>query len=166
MLLSRLRFAVERAARRVAHVWWRLVRGMTFGVRGAVFDREGRIFLLRHTYISGWQLPGGGVEVGETALDALARELREEGNIVLRGAPSLFAVYFNSHVTQRDHVLLYVVRDFEQPAPPAPNSEIAETGFFAIDALPPDVTAGTLQRIAEIVNGAPVVEHWRPMDAR
>lgn len=166
MFLSRLRIACEPAIRHVMHLWWRIARGMTLGVRAAVFDRDGRIFLIRHTYVSGWHLPGGGIEVGETALEALTRELREEGNISMRDEPALFGIYFNGHVSRRDHVFVYVVRDFEQPAPPAPNSEIAETGFFAVDALPADVTAGTRQRIAEIVNGASVSEHWRPMDGR
>ena len=57
---------------------------MTLGVRGLVLDRDaGTIVLLRHTYVPGWQMPGGGVERGESALEALERELMEEGNIRL-----------------------------------------------------------------------------------
>lgn len=60
------------------HRVFKLTRGMTLGVRAACFDGEGRIFLVRHTYVPGWYMPGGGVERGETALDALRKELREE----------------------------------------------------------------------------------------
>ena len=37
-------------------------RGMTLGVRAACFDGDGRVFLIRHTYVRGWYFPGGGVE--------------------------------------------------------------------------------------------------------
>jgi ADP-ribose pyrophosphatase YjhB (NUDIX family) len=56
---------------------------MTLGVRGVVLDDRNQIFLIRHTYVPGWHLPGGGVETGETALDALGRELREEACIAV-----------------------------------------------------------------------------------
>lgn len=137
---------------------------MTLGVRVMVLDDAGRVFLVRHGYVAGWHLPGGGVETGETVLEALTRELREEGNIEMRAAPTLFGVYFNSHVSPRDHVLLYIVKDFVQ-AQFTPNREIVETGFFAIDALPAGTTLGTRARIAEVVNGKPPSPCWRPMDA-
>ena len=75
------RAALERVMRRVAHVYWRHTRGITLGVRALVIDPENRIFLVKHSYVRGWYLPGGGVEPGETVIDALIRELREEANI-------------------------------------------------------------------------------------
>src|SRR5215470_6765356 len=142
------------------HLYWRMSRGLTLGVRGLVIDGQGRVFLVRHTYISGWHLPGGGVEPGETVLDALARELREEGNIELAGMPTQFGIYFHPTVSQRDHVVLFVVKDFCQPAPPVPDHEIMAHGFFPRDALPQDTSAATRARIAEVIMGAPVSPHW------
>jgi 8-oxo-dGTP pyrophosphatase MutT (NUDIX family) len=144
----------------VLHFYWRFARGMTVGVRAAVIDGEGRVFLIQHSYVAGWHLPGGGVEVGETMLGALARELREEGNIECTAAPELFSVYFNSRASRRDHVALFVVRNFRQPAPPVPDREIIAHGFFAPDELPPGTTASTRARIAEVLHGASVPERW------
>lgn len=163
-MLSRLRVAFESAIRLVMHQWFRFARGLTMGVRAVVVDADGRVFLVRHTYVAGWHLPGGGVEVGETALDALARELREEGHIELRDTPKLFGVYFNGHVSRRDHVLLYLVRAFTQASVPTPNREIAATGFFAVNDLPEGTTQGTKARIAEVLQGAAPAPRWRPMD--
>jgi 8-oxo-dGTP pyrophosphatase MutT (NUDIX family) len=142
------------------HTYWRFARGMTMGVRALVIDGEGRIFLVQHSYVSGWHLPGGGVEPGETIGVALARELREEGNIELAGAPALHGVFFNDKASRRDHVALFVVRAFRQEAMPKPNFEITGHGFFAPDALPPDTTAATRARIAEVLAGAPISEWW------
>ena len=154
------RQALEPVLRRLMHVYWRFARGMTLGVRALVIDDSGRIFLIKHSYIGGWHLPGGGVEVGETMCHALARELREEGNIELTGPPQLHGMFFNARVSRRDHVALFVVRAFRQPAEPKPNHEIVAHGFFALDALPDDTSAATHARIAEVLGGAPVREQW------
>jgi 8-oxo-dGTP pyrophosphatase MutT (NUDIX family) len=160
MQLDTIRRPFEPAIRFVLHFYWRFARGLTVGVRGLVLDDRGRVFLVKHSYISGWHLPGGGVEPGETLMTALARELREEGNIDLTGPPALFAIYFNRRASRRDHVALYVVRSFRQSAPPAPSREIVAHGFFAPDSLPPETTASTRERIAEVLLGLPVSERW------
>jgi ADP-ribose pyrophosphatase len=136
-----------------------LRRGMTLGVRAACFDRNGRIFMVRHTYVLGWYLPGGGVERHETVLQALEKELREEGNLVMTAAPQLFHVYYNRLVSKRDHVLFYRVA-VEQTAPRQPDREIAESGFFALDDLPKDVTSATLRRIRELTGQEPPSDMW------
>src|SRR6266545_2755915 len=103
MTLEAARRAFEPAIRRVLHFYWRFARTMTLGVRALVIDREGRVFLVKHSYVSGWHLPGGGVEAGETLTEALARELREEGNIELSAPPRLHQVFFNDRDSRRDH---------------------------------------------------------------
>jgi 8-oxo-dGTP pyrophosphatase MutT (NUDIX family) len=155
-----MRDTVEAVMRRGLHLYWRFARGLTLGVRALIVDESRRIFLVNHTYVKGWHLPGGGVEPGETIATALARELSEEGNIELTAPPLLHGMFFNARISRRDHVACFVVQSFRQSAPPAPNREIAATGFFALDELPGDTTAGTRARIAEVLLGAPVSERW------
>ncbi len=157
--LLRLRRKLEPAIRQLMHLYWRFSRPATLGARALVIDGAGRVFLVKHSYVDGWHLPGGGVETGETFLEALARELREEGNIHLVGTPKLHGVFFNRRVSRRDHVALFVVREFHQE-PPQPNREIIAHGFFAPDALPEDTSRATRERIAEVIGGRPVSELW------
>lgn len=146
---------------RLFHFYFRLKRPVTFGVRGLVYDADQTsVFLIRHTYVPGWQLPGGGVEVGETALEALQRELFEEGNIELAGSPLLKSIHFNRQASRRDHVALYLIESYRQAAPKLPDREIAEGGFFPLDRLPDTTTPATLRRIAEVFGGAPASPDW------
>jgi 8-oxo-dGTP pyrophosphatase MutT (NUDIX family) len=160
MKFEALRRSIEPAVRRLLHVYWRFSRGMTLGVRGLVIDGSGRVFLIKHSYVAGWHLPGGGVEQGETLVMALTRELREEGNIELGEQPALFAIYFNRRASRRDHVALYVIRGFHQSAPPRPNREIIAHGFFPPDSLPQDTALATRARIAEVLGGRTISERW------
>jgi 8-oxo-dGTP pyrophosphatase MutT (NUDIX family) len=159
-MIDRLRRAMEPGLRRVLHAYWRVSRGMTLGVRALVIDGEGRIFLVRHSYVSGWHLPGGGVEPGETLREALARELMEEGNIELTAPAAMHGIFHNARSSRRDHVAVFVVRSFRQIAPPIPNREIAAHGFFFPHALPDGATAATRVRLAEVLDAAPVAERW------
>lgn len=141
------------------HRYFLLTRSMTLGVRAACFDEQGRIFLVRHTYLPGWYFPGGGIERGETANAALAKELREEGNLEIIGQPQLFANYFNRNASKRDHVLLYRAT-VRQLAPRLPDREIAECGFFALDALPDGMTRSTLNRLNDIAQEKQGSDYW------
>src|SRR5262249_52803668 len=158
--LHRLRRRLEPVISRGLHFYWRFSRAPTLGTRAMVVGGAGRIFFVKHLYVKGWDLPGGGVATGGTLLEALSRELAEEGNIRLDAAPQLFGIYFNKRISRRDHVALFIVLDFRQDGSPQPNHEIVEHGFFPVDALPEDTTRATRARVAEVFGGAAVSELW------
>jgi len=145
---------------RLFHLSFLVSRPMTLGVRAIVIDAQDRVLLVRHTYVPGWHLPGGGVERGETLLASLARELAEEGNILIEEEPRLQGIFFNNAASPRDHVAVYVVRRFRQTSPRVPDREIAEARFFLRGALPEGVSRATRARLAETLDGAVIAQTW------
>lgn len=141
-------FAVSRAS-----------RGMTLGVRAVAVDGEGRVMLVRHTYLEGWWLPGGGVDRGETTGDAAARELFEETGLKATAPGQLLSVHSNERFFPGDHVLVYLFDAFE-PGEMTHRGEIAEARWFDPRALPADAHRSTQARLAEIFGGAPVDPLW------
>ncbi|WP_306225144.1 NUDIX domain-containing protein [Bosea beijingensis] len=142
------------------HLYFRFARGMTLGVRAVVLNERGEVFLIRHTYVPGWHFPGGGVEVGETAELSLERELSEEACIAPTERPVLHGLFFNRRISRRDHVAVYILRQFRVESIKQPDREIAEAGFFPLDNLPDGTTPATRRRLAEITSGQPPSTEW------
>jgi len=92
------------------------------------------------------------VENGETAEDALGRELVEEAGVRMIGRPRLLSVHDNRRNFPGDHVLLYAVDRWE-PCEATSRGEILNVGWFAPDALPETTTAGTRRRLMEVLEG-------------
>ena len=128
-------------------------------MRGVVVDEAGRVLLIEHTYVPGWHLPGGGVERGETIEAALAREMVEEAGIDVLGRPRLVSIHSNHIRFPGDHVLIYRI-DRWRECPATSKGEIHAVGWFAADALPPGVTAGTRRRIAEALSACEPGPDW------
>jgi 8-oxo-dGTP pyrophosphatase MutT (NUDIX family) len=92
----------------------------------------------------------------------MAREFREEAEIVVSpDAPlQLHGFFLNPGAQRRDHIAVYVVPAFTVTGPKRPDREIAEAGFFPLDALPADTTRATRVRLDEIRSGQPPAELW------
>jgi ADP-ribose pyrophosphatase YjhB (NUDIX family) len=154
-----MRQICRKLLRHIMQFWFRWRRSMTIGVRALVIEGGERLLLVRPRYSDGWTLPGGGVERGETAVEALARELQEEASITVKGAPKLLGVYSHEREFRGDHVIVYLIKDFE-PGTFAPNFEIVEARFFNVKNLPAGVTAGTRRRIDEFVHNHAPAAFW------
>lgn len=124
-----------------------------------VVDDEGKVCLVRHTYRDGWFLPGGGVKVGESLVDAMSRELYEETGIVLPESPRrVLGVYSSFAEHKSDHIVVFVLDDWETTS--MRSAEIAEVGFFSPGSLPEGTSAATSRRVKEFVTGVPPGHRW------
>lgn len=153
------RTRLEPFTRPLFFAWSRMTRSMTMGVRGVAVDADGRVLLVKHTYLHGWWLPGGGVERGQTAEAALAREMREEAGVIIEGRPILLSVHANERFFRGDHVLVYRIDRFSLTDRTS-HGEIAEIGWFQPNALPQDTHRATRARLAEVFGAAEVSVDW------
>lgn len=113
-----------------------LLSKKTFGVR-ILLIQDKKVLLVKHSYQTGWYTIGGGVEAGETPLQAMERELKEEVGVTLLKKPQLFSVYHNQNEKRDDYIVFYTAEGCKQE--PVHSDEIAEQGWFSLDALPVDI---------------------------
>lgn len=82
----------------------------------SILIRDGRVLVFDGP--DGWShiVPGGGIEPGETPLDALVRELREEVGCVMEGSPRLLglSLFHNLGPRRLDLPAHYPYPDFLQ----------------------------------------------------
>jgi ADP-ribose pyrophosphatase YjhB (NUDIX family) len=144
-VLSRLPPPLHRALLRIAQPVrlriWGLLRREVRGCNVLAFDGEGRLMMVRHSYHEPdrWLLPGGGLARGEDPAETGARELAEETGCVLGGA-----VWIGSDLrTMRGGWInrIELVTGLSAGTPRPDGREIAEAGWFALDALPPTTGA-------------------------
>jgi 8-oxo-dGTP diphosphatase len=125
--------------------------GRRLGAAAAIFDRQERVLLVRHTYGPlNWELPGGASEPGESVVETALRELREETR--LEGvATSLTGIYWDED--QNAHHFVFRCRT-EAGATPTPSSpEISDCGYWPVDDLPRPISDFTIRRIEDARSG-------------
>lgn len=127
------------------------------GARALVINQD-QILLVKHTYISGWYTIGGGVEKGETGLEALKRELEEEVGIIIEENPSIFGFYHNTLGKCDDYIILYLCKTFDKKE--AQSWEIREARWFPLQELPTDTSPATKRRVAEYLGLKPLSDKW------
>ncbi|HEY1710425.1 MAG TPA: NUDIX domain-containing protein [Rhizomicrobium sp.] len=131
---------------------------VTFGVRVFIEDSQGRIVLIRHSYLAGWFLPGGGVDRGELPDAAAVREAREEAGVTRSAPPEFFGQYVQPVRWITNIVSIYRLRDAEIEF--HPNLEIRELMWADPHAPPDGMTPGTLRRLAEFTGKMAKSSKW------
>ena len=112
-----------------------IFRPVRMGAR-VVMIQNNEVLLIRHTYLNGWFLPGGGLKRRETLEQAARREAYEETGAELKEV-TLIGIFSNFIQWKTDHTTLFLCNDFEITG--KPDGEIAEVRAFPLDKLPTDM---------------------------
>jgi ADP-ribose pyrophosphatase YjhB (NUDIX family) len=135
-----------------------IVNPCVFGATAVAEDGQGRVLLVRHGYIGGWQLPGGGVNAGEAPERAVLRELEEEVGLAEATPPEFIGLYSRKILWVANVIALYRLRNVRIRF--KPSLEVHEAAFFEPHALPDGTTDATRRRLAELYDKAPRSHYW------
>lgn len=133
----------------LAEPWLRV--SPAIGVDAAVFDDDDRLLMVRLKDGSGWSMPGGLAEIGETPAEAVLRELWEEAG--LRGRAARLLGLFDGRrwgTPARLHLIHLVFLVECEELLPSPGVEMDEAGFFAADRLPTPQRPGHETRLPKM----------------
>lgn len=126
-----------------------IFRPVRMGVR-TMMIQDDKVWLVRHTYISGWFMPGGGLKRGETLEHAARREAYEETGAKL-GDITLMGIYTSFKDWKTDHAIVFICKDFSFTG--KPDGEIAELRAFNINEYPEDLFPSHRLRLEEYQKG-------------
>ena len=136
------------------------------GVRGILVDDQRRVLLQRRSDTGHWGFPAGVVDVGDSVLDALSREVLEESGLTVKRA-ELFGVYtdprFSVTYPNGDQVqtftVAFLVREWSG-ALSADSDEVVDVRFFPLDALPENIWPPHRETLEDYLafTGEPIVK--------
>jgi 8-oxo-dGTP pyrophosphatase MutT (NUDIX family) len=114
-----------------------IFRPIRMGIR-VLMIKDQKVWLIRHTYLPGWYMPGGGLKKWETLDEAARREAREETGAEL-GEISLLGTFTSYLQWKTDHAVVFLCKEFTITG--MPDGEIAELKQYSLDDLPEDTFA-------------------------
>lgn len=132
-------FFFEKIFIMLLHKYFLISRPLTLGVRCVILNHQQQVLLVKHTYISGWHLPGGGLNPGESAQNAISREVEEETGLILEDEPKCLGIFHNSETTNRDHIIIFLSQTSQDLRRFNNSIEIKEAKFFNYFDLPKDL---------------------------
>ena len=110
------------------------------GVAAAVFDAAGRVLLVqrgRPPRAGSWGLPGGLLEVGETLVAGVQREVREECGVEIEVIALLDLLFVPEDLRKPANLAIYLCRPVGGTL--AAGEDALEVAWFELDALPADL---------------------------
>jgi ADP-ribose pyrophosphatase YjhB (NUDIX family) len=118
----------------------------TVSVAAIVVNDKREVLLLNHVLRprSGWGFPGGFLDAGESAADAISREIKEETGIGLDDVQLYRVLVRGNHVE-----IIFSARPVGEPQ--VLSSEIYEFSWFGTDALPDGTTIAQKMLIGEVL---------------
>lgn len=140
---------------------WRRFSPVTLGARAMIQNTEGHVLLVRRSVDGCWYLPGVGVHRGETLLEAVAREVREETGLAITPEDAtVFGVYSSFLEGKSDHIVVFACTTHGEPHPDG--LEIDAVAYWELADWPENVSPGTKRRLAELVaaSSGPVINPW------
>lgn len=122
-------------------------RGRRLGAAGVILNRSGSVLLVRHTYGRlNWELPGGASEQGESVVETVTREVREETGLRI-DVDGLTGVYFELENDAHHFVFRCTSAQAYEAAPAS--EEISECRFCDVNDLPRPISDFTIRRIMD-----------------
>lgn len=112
------------------------------GTRALIFNDDRELLLEKQVHFGSWALPHGCIDVGESAYDALIREVREETGVsIIRAEPfglysdPKYSVTYPNGDQVQTFTIAFLVKEWSGN-PASDGEEVAELRFFPLDRLP------------------------------
>lgn len=119
--------------------FWHKSKKLRVRVAALIQNEKGEILLIKQKKKNRdyWLLPGGGIEFGESATDTLARELKEELNLVVESFEFLLLNESIDPKGNRHLIQLVFNVNVESNTPSIPKNEkaVIDFGYFSIESI-------------------------------
>jgi len=121
----------------------------TIGVFGLLFDREDKVLLCHRRDYDLWNLPGGGLEKGESVSEGLKRELWEETGLTVK-ISKLIGIY--NKPEKNEVIFCFTCEKIDGEI--TLNEEADQIEYFSIDKLPKNFPKKQKERIEDAMKNS------------
>ena len=129
---------------------------IAISARGVIRDEQGRFLFVRRKDNGLWVMPAGSIELGESIVGCVKREVMEETGLAVLN-PVLFAIYSDPRYSfttaygdpYQGFSMNFLVEQWEGELL-TETDETNDARFFAVDELPDDVPPGYREAIEDV----------------